>query len=40
MIADTLGIPIGSIGPTRRRSLERMRELLCADDEWGLGRSA
>jgi RNA polymerase sigma factor (sigma-70 family) len=40
VIADTLGIPIGSIGPTRRRSLERMRELLCADDEWGLGRSA
>lgn len=39
-IADKLGIPIGSIGPTRQRGLERMRELLCADEEWCLGRSA
>ena len=39
-IAEKLGIPIGSIGPTRQRSLERMRELLCADEEWCLGRSA
>ena len=39
-IADTLDIPIGSIGPTRRRSLDRMRELLCADEEWCLGLSA
>ena len=27
-------VPVGSIGPTRRRGLERMRRLLAADPEW------
>jgi RNA polymerase sigma factor (sigma-70 family) len=29
-ISETLGIPIGSIGPTRMRGLERLRRLLAA----------
>jgi RNA polymerase sigma factor (sigma-70 family) len=33
-IAAALRMPVGSIGPTRRRGLERMRRLLAADPEW------
>lgn len=33
-IADLLGMPIGSIGPTRRRGLDGMSRLLDADPEW------
>lgn len=30
-VAETLGIPVGSIGPTRARCLDRLRRLLAAD---------
>ncbi len=33
-IASTLDMPVGSIGPTRRRGLRKMRALLAADPEW------
>jgi RNA polymerase sigma factor (sigma-70 family) len=33
-IADLLDVPIGSIGPTRRRGLDAMGRLLAADPEW------
>jgi RNA polymerase sigma factor (sigma-70 family) len=33
-ISTALKIPIGSIGPTRRRSLDRMRQLLIHNPEW------
>lgn len=33
-IASLLGIPVGSIGPTRQRGLTRVRELLAADQDW------
>jgi RNA polymerase sigma factor (sigma-70 family) len=33
-IGDLLDMPIGSIGPTRRRALEQLRRLLNADVEW------
>ena len=33
-ISTELQMPIGSIGPTRRRSLERMRRLLTDDPAW------
>jgi RNA polymerase sigma factor (sigma-70 family) len=33
-ISTALQMPIGSIGPTRRRGLERMRRLLAADPGW------
>ena len=33
-ISAALQVPVGSIGPTRRRGLERMRRLLAADPEW------
>jgi RNA polymerase sigma factor (sigma-70 family) len=33
-IGDLLDMPIGSIGPTRRRALEQLRGLLDADVEW------
>jgi RNA polymerase sigma factor (sigma-70 family) len=35
-ISDQLGLPVGSIGPTRRRCLARLRELLYAsgDAQW------
>ena len=33
-ISAALKVPVGSIGPTRRRGLERMRLLLAADPEW------
>jgi RNA polymerase sigma factor (sigma-70 family) len=39
-VSATLDLPVGSIGPTRRRGLERMRELLDADEDWRLNESA
>ena len=33
-ISAALQVPVGSIGPTRRRGIERMRLLLAADPEW------
>src|SRR3954447_14496 len=39
-ISAELGMPVGSIGPTRRRSLERVRRLLDADPEWVMDASA
>ena len=33
-ISAELQMPLGSIGPTRRRGLERLRRLLAADPEW------
>ena len=33
-ISAALKVPVGSIGPTRRRGLERMRRLLAADPDW------
>lgn len=33
-IADALGMPIGSIGPTRGRCLAKLRARLFADPEW------
>ena len=33
-IAERLGIPIGSIGPTRMRGLRKVRDLLVADRDW------
>jgi hypothetical protein len=33
-ISAELQIPVGSMGPTHRRGLERMRRLLAADPEW------
>ena len=33
-ISTALKMPIGSIGPTRRRGLERMRQLLADDPAW------
>ena len=34
VIAETLGMPHGSIGPTRGRCLAKLRALLLADPEW------
>lgn len=34
-VADELGIPVGSIGPTRARCLERLRGMLAAADTRG-----
>lgn len=39
-ISAELGMPVGSIGPTRRRGLERVRRLLDADPEWIVDESA
>ncbi len=39
-IASRLGIPVGSIGPTRQRGLIKVRELLGADREWDDARCA
>jgi RNA polymerase sigma factor (sigma-70 family) len=39
-ISADLQMPQGSIGPTRRRGLERMRRMLVADPEWDTGASA
>jgi RNA polymerase sigma factor (sigma-70 family) len=33
-ISEALHMPLGSIGPTRKRVLEKMRRLLAADPEW------
>ena len=33
-LSELLDMPVGSIGPTRRRGLEKMRNLLEADDDW------
>lgn len=33
-VADSLGMPVGSIGPTRGRCLAKLRALLLADPEW------
>lgn len=33
-IATSLGMPVGSIGPTRGRCLAKLRVLLAADPEW------
>jgi RNA polymerase sigma factor (sigma-70 family) len=38
-IAERLGIPRGSIGPTRARALERLRESPVIGDWWGPGRA-
>jgi RNA polymerase sigma factor (sigma-70 family) len=34
-IADALGMPVGSIGPTRGRCLAKLREQLNNDPKWG-----
>jgi RNA polymerase sigma factor (sigma-70 family) len=34
-VADALGMPVGSIGPTRGRCLAKLRALLTADPAWG-----
>lgn len=34
-VSAALGMPIGSIGPTRGRCLAKLRALLAADPEWG-----
>jgi RNA polymerase sigma factor (sigma-70 family) len=34
-VAESLGMPIGSIGPTRGRCLAKLRQLLTADPSWG-----
>ncbi len=39
-ISAALQVPVGSIGPTRRRGLEHMRRLLAADPEWDASESA
>ena len=39
-LSAALDMPIGSIGPTRQRGLQKMRDLVNADDEWRLDRSA
>jgi DNA-directed RNA polymerase specialized sigma24 family protein len=33
-VADAMGMPVGSIGPTRGRCLAKLRELLLADPGW------
>jgi RNA polymerase sigma factor (sigma-70 family) len=39
-ISQLLDMPVGSIGPTRQRGLQRMRGLLESDDEWRTDLSA
>jgi RNA polymerase sigma factor (sigma-70 family) len=34
-VADALGMPVGSIGPTRGRCLAKLRALLTTDPAWG-----
>jgi RNA polymerase sigma factor (sigma-70 family) len=34
-VAEALGMPIGSIGPTRGRCLAKLRAVLAADPAWG-----
>ena len=33
-IADSMGMPVGSIGPTRGRCLAKLRQELAADPQW------
>jgi DNA-directed RNA polymerase specialized sigma24 family protein len=33
-VSEALGMPHGSIGPTRGRCLEKLREMLLADPQW------
>lgn len=35
-VAQALGMPVGSIGPTRGRCLAKLRLLLAADPHWGI----
>jgi DNA-directed RNA polymerase specialized sigma24 family protein len=35
-VAEALGMPVGSIGPTRGRCLAKLREQLNNDPKWGL----
>lgn len=35
-VADALGMPIGSIGPTRGRCLAKLRALLASDPQWAV----
>jgi RNA polymerase sigma factor (sigma-70 family) len=35
-LSEALGVPVGSIGPTRGRCLAKLRSLLSDDPEWGL----
>ncbi|MCU1537510.1 MAG: sigma-70 family polymerase sigma factor [Humibacillus sp.] len=35
-IADSLGMPVGSIGPTRGRCLQKLRTVLGSDPEWAV----
>jgi RNA polymerase sigma factor (sigma-70 family) len=39
VIAESLGMPVGSIGPTRGRCLAKLRQLLAADPQWEGGGS-
>ena len=34
LIADALGMPVGSIGPTRGRCLAKLRQVLASDPHW------
>ena len=34
LIAESLGMPVGSIGPTRGRCLAKLRDLLAGDPQW------
>lgn len=34
-VSESLGMPVGSIGPTRGRCLAKLRDLLGADPAWG-----
>ncbi|MEK8103882.1 sigma-70 family RNA polymerase sigma factor [Micromonospora sp. M12] len=34
VVAEALGMPRGSIGPTRGRCLAKLREMLAADSTW------
>ena len=34
-LSEALGMPVGSIGPTRGRCLAKLRSMLAADPEWG-----
>ncbi|HET6560503.1 MAG TPA: sigma-70 family RNA polymerase sigma factor [Marmoricola sp.] len=36
-LADALGMPVGSIGPTRGRCLAKLRDVLTGDPRWGEG---
>lgn len=39
-IGEILDMPVGSIGPTRQRGLDKLRDLLDSDEEWGRRKSA